>query len=163
MSVSRWVVSAAVLVSGSLAVADDGKSEEGFRLLFDGKTIEGWDGDLSVFRIEDGSIVGGQLKEKIPHNFFLSHKDEFSDFELRLQFKLLGERTNAGMAEKIVTEAEADLASAVAPLGIASSTSDGIVSPKPLRDALIAATAAVLDPLLCRTACFRCPYMCAPP
>ena len=84
------------LFSG-IAIGEDVKIEDGFQLLFDGKTTADWDGDLSVFRIEDGSIVGGQLKEKIPHNFFLSHKNEYGDFELRLQFKLLGERTNAGI------------------------------------------------------------------
>ena len=85
------------LVGSATVHADDFEPEEGFRLLFDGRTTAGWDGDLSVFRIEDGSVVGGQLQEKIPHNFFLAHRDEFADFELRLQFKLKGEKTNAGI------------------------------------------------------------------
>ena len=34
--------------------------------LFDGKSFEGWEGDTEkMFRIEDGAIVGGSLKEKI--------------------------------------------------------------------------------------------------
>lgn len=71
--------------------------ESEFRLLFDGKSTAQWQGDLTVFRIQDKAIVGGQLKEKIAHNYFLSHEKEFDDFELRLQFKLLGEKTNAGV------------------------------------------------------------------
>ena len=74
-----------------------GDDEHGFRPLFDGSTFSSWDGDQAVFRIEDKAIVGGQLKERIPHNFFLSHKQDFSDFELRLEFRLRGDNTNAGI------------------------------------------------------------------
>jgi hypothetical protein len=73
------------------------QSDERFRTLFDGKTLEGWDGDEKVFRVEDAAIVGGQLKDKIPHNFFLSSKQECADFELTLEFKLVGDDTNAGV------------------------------------------------------------------
>ncbi len=66
--------------------------------LFDGKTFENWEGDLKVFRIEDGAIVGGTLKDKVAHNEFLASKKEYGDFELRLKFKLLGgEKANAGI------------------------------------------------------------------
>lgn len=77
--------------------ADDKTSADGFVTLFDGKTLEGWDGDAKVFRVEEESIIGGQLKEKIPHNFFLSTKEEYADFELQLEFKLVGNDTNAGV------------------------------------------------------------------
>ena len=100
----RILLPAALLCSvtypTSGVIADDkpsAKSEDGFTPLFDGKTAEGWNGDMSVFRIEQNSVVGGQLKEKIPHNYFLAHEKTFSDFELRLQFKLIGDKTNAGV------------------------------------------------------------------
>jgi len=73
------------------------KVEDGFVSLFDGKTLDGWNGNLKSFRVESGAIVGGTLKEKIPRNEFLTHKNEFKDFELRLQFKLLGKGANAGV------------------------------------------------------------------
>lgn len=73
------------------------QSEDRFHKLFDGKTLEGWEGDAKVFRVEDETIIGGQLKEKIPNNFFLSSKDEYADFELQLEFRLIGEATNAGV------------------------------------------------------------------
>ena len=65
--------------------------------LFDGKTFDGWEGNLTVFRIEDGAIVGGSLKEKVARNEFLCTKKEYGDFELRVTFKLLGESANAGI------------------------------------------------------------------
>lgn len=80
-----------------LYAADDKLGEDGFKPFFDGKTLDGWDGDTKVFRVEENSIIGGQLKEKIPHNYFLSSKEEYSDFELRLEFKLIGSDTNAGV------------------------------------------------------------------
>ncbi len=80
----------AVLATG----ADD---EPGFRPLFDGKSLAGWEGDEKVFRVADEAIVGGSLKDKIDHNHFLCTKDRFGDFELRLQAKLVGKGENAGV------------------------------------------------------------------
>ena len=67
--------------------------------LFDGKSFKGWEGDLSIFRIEDGAIVGGSLKAAVPRNQFLCTTEEYSDFVLRLKFKLLGDpaKVNAGI------------------------------------------------------------------
>jgi hypothetical protein len=58
--------------------------------IFDGKTLNGWEGDLKVFRVEDGAIVGGSLKTALSHNEFLTSNKEFGDFELRLKVKLAG-------------------------------------------------------------------------
>ena len=66
--------------------------------LFDGKTFNGWEGNLEVFRIQDGAIVGGSLQTKIPRNEFLCTTRTFSDFELRLKARLVGgESANAGV------------------------------------------------------------------
>ncbi len=59
--------------------------------LSDGKTFDGWEGDIAgTWRIEAGAFVGGSLAEKVPHNEFLCTKKEYGDFELRLKFKLTG-------------------------------------------------------------------------
>lgn len=71
--------------------------EPGFAPLFDGKSLDGWEGNLKSFRVEDGAIIGGTLKEKIPRNEFLATKKEFADFELRLKFKVVGQGANAGV------------------------------------------------------------------
>ena len=71
--------------------------EQDFKSLFDGKTFDGWEGNLDIFRIEQKAIVGGTLDARIPHNEFLCTKKEYGDFELRLSAKLAGQGNNAGI------------------------------------------------------------------
>jgi len=71
--------------------------EPGFVPLFDGRTFDGWEGNRDIFRIEDGSIVGGSLATKIARNEFLCTQEEYGDFELRLKFELVGTGANAGV------------------------------------------------------------------
>jgi hypothetical protein len=65
--------------------------------LFDGKTFAGWEGDLKWFRIENGAIVGGTFKEPIPQNEFLCTTRSYTNFVLKVKFKLLGQGANAGI------------------------------------------------------------------
>ncbi|HEV7866138.1 MAG TPA: DUF1080 domain-containing protein [Chthoniobacteraceae bacterium] len=70
------------------------------RPLFDGKSFAGWEGDTTrTWRIEEGAIVGGSVAEKVPRNEFLATTKPFTDFELRLKFKLIGSegQINAGV------------------------------------------------------------------
>jgi hypothetical protein len=65
--------------------------------IFDGRTFNGWEGNLKLFRIEEGAIVGGSLREKIDRNEFLCTTTSYGDFELRLKVKLLGSDANGGV------------------------------------------------------------------
>jgi hypothetical protein len=65
--------------------------------IFDGRTFNGWEGNLKIFRIEQGAIVGGSLREKIDRNEFLCTTKSYGDFELRLKVKLLGNEANGGV------------------------------------------------------------------
>jgi hypothetical protein len=59
--------------------------------LSDGKSFKGWVGDtVKTWRIEDGAFVGGSLKEKVPRNEFLRTEQQFTNFILRVKFKLAG-------------------------------------------------------------------------
>jgi hypothetical protein len=69
--------------------------------LFDGKSFEGWEGNLEYFRIEDGAIVAGSLNSRTPRNEFLSTKKAYGDFELRLKVKLLGDPASANAGIQI--------------------------------------------------------------
>lgn len=67
--------------------------------LFDGRTFRGWEGDTHhTWRIANGAIVGGSLSETVPHNEFLCTTRPYSNFVLRLRFKLVGTGfVNAGV------------------------------------------------------------------
>jgi hypothetical protein len=65
--------------------------------IFDGKTFDGWEGNRSVFRIDDGAVVGGDLKKNVARNEFLCTTKEYGDFELRLKTKLVGKGANGGV------------------------------------------------------------------
>ncbi|HEY5915780.1 MAG TPA: DUF1080 domain-containing protein [Chryseolinea sp.] len=68
--------------------------------LFDGRSFHGWEGDtVKTWRIENGAIVGGSLQETVPRNNFLCTRRSYSNFILRLKFKLIGNSgfVNAGV------------------------------------------------------------------
>jgi hypothetical protein len=68
--------------------------------IFDGKTFRGWEGDTNkTWRIENGALVAGSLTQTVPHNDFLTTQRSYTNFVLRLQFKLLGSEgfVNAGV------------------------------------------------------------------
>lgn len=61
------------------------------RPLFDGSSFAGWLGDTNkTWRIEDAAFVGGSLKEKVPRNEFLRTARAYTNFVLKLKFKLTG-------------------------------------------------------------------------
>ncbi len=101
MSQCRAAILLMLVMIGSLAYADsphtDAPNEDGFQPIFDGQSFAGWHGNTDWFRIEDQQIVAGSLERDIPRNEFLRTDKQYADFELRLQFKLIGEKPNAGV------------------------------------------------------------------
>ncbi len=70
--------------------------EDGFVPLFDGVTLNGWEVDTpGLWTVRYGMIVGkhGGLK----YNDFLRTRAAYGDFELRLQFRLIGGVGNSGV------------------------------------------------------------------
>ena len=93
----RAGVAPSVSIDEEFKKTNDSQAESKLSLVFDGQTLAGWEGNTAVFRVQENSIVGGQLSASIPHNEFLSLEKEYSDFELLLEFRLIGEQTNAGI------------------------------------------------------------------
>jgi len=90
-------ISTVLLLAVSLHGKQEKKDEKGFTPLFDGKTLQGWEGKKKFFRVQDGAIVAGFLNARIPNNEFLASEKEYGDFELRFEAKLLGQGNNAGV------------------------------------------------------------------
>ncbi len=59
--------------------------------LFDGKTLDGWDFDPKIWRVEDGMITGGSVTEKCKENVFICTKKNFQNFDLKLKIKCSGD------------------------------------------------------------------------
>jgi hypothetical protein len=57
--------------------------------IFDGKSLDGWEGEPNVWRVEDGAIVGGSMQGNA-RNEFLTSKKSYENFVLRLEYKLTG-------------------------------------------------------------------------
>ena len=85
LTVTACVLTLAVAAT---ARADDAKGKDGFRPLFDGKTLNGWTqkNGTATYRVEDGTIVG-KTSEGSPNSFLCSDRD-YSDFELRFEVKV---------------------------------------------------------------------------
>ncbi len=60
--------------------------------LFKGDTLDGWDGDTRLWRVENGVVIGQTTPEKQTNkNTFLIWKGgELKDFELRASFRIAG-------------------------------------------------------------------------
>jgi hypothetical protein len=65
-------------------------ADDGFRPIFDGKTLEGWDGDPRLWRVEDGAITGETTKENPAHGntFLIWRGGKPADFEIRAEFRM---------------------------------------------------------------------------
>ena len=66
--------------------------ETGFQSIFDGKTLNGWDGDPDFWRVEDGAIVGQSSREQQPrqNTFCIRRGGHPGNFEWKAEYRLTG-------------------------------------------------------------------------
>jgi Domain of Unknown Function (DUF1080) len=81
------------------------KSKDGYYLIFDGKTLDGWEYDPVYWRVEDGALVGEVTATTLlKRNTFIIKKDLIlHDFELKVEYRISA-RGNSGInyrSEKI--------------------------------------------------------------
>ena len=68
----------------------------GFVPLFDGQTLDGWEGNTDLWAAKDGKIVGNS--PGLNHNEFLATKASYRDFILQLKFRVRGDDSaNSGV------------------------------------------------------------------
>ena len=96
--------------------AAEKKLPEGFQRLFDGKTLKGWKGRPTLWKVRDGAICGeSTAKAKLKHNDFLYTEKEYDNFELRLKFRLRNHNSGVQVRSVVhkdfrVTGYQADIA-----------------------------------------------------
>ncbi|MHC4876095.1 MAG: PVC-type heme-binding CxxCH protein [Planctomycetota bacterium] len=86
-SVASVFAVCALLLCSPSASADDG-----WEAIFDGRTLENWDGNPAFWSVRDGAITGKTTKENPTkgNTFIIWRGGEVGDFELKLQYKIVG-------------------------------------------------------------------------
>ncbi len=98
LSRQSWIVCALGLACGLIPLFSQvitAADEPGSRSLFNGKDLAGWEGDTTLWKVEGEAIVGDS--PGIKHNQFLCTKEEFGDFELKLEFRVKDGAGNTGV------------------------------------------------------------------
>ncbi|MFT5467211.1 MAG: putative heme-binding domain-containing protein [Verrucomicrobiales bacterium] len=92
MKTKRLLLLTLLISVGALAGAEDG-----FTPLFNGKTLEGWDGNPELWSVEDGAITGRTKgPEHLSYNQFLIWRGgEVKNFELKANIRVTG--NNSGV------------------------------------------------------------------
>lgn len=64
--------------------------EPGFRSMFDGKTLDGWEGDPKYWRVADGVMTGEITPETVikSNTFIIWRGGEPEDFELKVDYRI---------------------------------------------------------------------------
>jgi 3-keto-disaccharide hydrolase len=93
---------AASLLLSAIAIADEKPtaSEDGFVALFDGQSLDGWQGGKDGYEIKEGAIV---TQPKGSGNLYTAK--EYSDFAFRFEFKLTpGANNGIGIRQPLPEE-----------------------------------------------------------
>jgi hypothetical protein len=67
--------------------------EPGFQQIFDGKTLTGWEGNPTYWRVENGSLVGEITPQTVikSNTFIIWRGGRPKDFELKLDYRITAE------------------------------------------------------------------------
>jgi hypothetical protein len=84
------LLSFSAIVSSCKAQSKNKAKPNGFVQIFDGKTLNGWEGDPSYWRVENGNLVGEITPSTILKNnsFIIWRGGTPADFELILEFRI---------------------------------------------------------------------------
>lgn len=90
-----------LLLAGTLAlflfIGSGLRAQDGFDSLFNGKDLDGWEGNTELWEVRDGIIVGSTEGHTIENNTFLIHRDSKpANFHLKVKLKLMG-NNNSGI------------------------------------------------------------------
>lgn len=84
------IILTVLLISSCKTSAQNQRSKDGFVQIFDGKTLKGWEGDPTYWRVENGNLVGEITPATLlkTNSFIIWRGGKPADFELTLEFKI---------------------------------------------------------------------------
>jgi hypothetical protein len=71
-----------------IAISGLSFAQSGFQPLFNGRNLDGWDGDPRLWSVRDGMIVGSTEGVPLKSNSFLITRNKYANFILRVEMKL---------------------------------------------------------------------------
>ncbi len=91
-AVGGFLAAAAVVLFGLHALPAARAAEDGFVPLFNGTSLDGWEGRPEFWSVQDGAIVGQTTPENPTkgNTFLIWRQGVVDDFELRLRYRLTG-------------------------------------------------------------------------
>ena len=97
----RTFIVLGLVLGGALAVADH--HEEGFKSLFNGRDLTGWEGNPDLWSVREGVITGVTKAEpRLTHNTFLVYTGDMpGDFELRLSYRIVNGNSGIQYRSKV--------------------------------------------------------------
>jgi hypothetical protein len=80
--------------------------EPGFKSLFNGKDLTGWEGNPDLWSVKDGAITGITKSDPpLTHNTFLVYKEgNVDDFELRLSYRIVNGNSGIQYRSKVTEQ-----------------------------------------------------------
>ena len=81
----------------SPARAADDQDETGFKPIFNGKNLNGWDGDPQHWSVKDGCIVGDTTAPLKDNTFLIWRQGTLDDFEFRCSYRITSDWGNSGI------------------------------------------------------------------
>jgi hypothetical protein len=89
-TIYKLLLLALVVTTACSAQKAGKKTKDGYVSIFDGKTLNGWDGDSNYWRVEDGCLTGEITPDKLlkTNSFIIWKGGEPADFELKGEFKI---------------------------------------------------------------------------
>jgi uncharacterized protein (TIGR03067 family) len=103
---SLGISSLGLLCASVFSLAMAAEVEEGFKSIFNGRDLAGWDGNPKFWSVRDGAITGQTTKDNpTKGNTFLIWKDGVTeDFELRLSYRIVGGNSGIQYRSKVTNQ-----------------------------------------------------------
>ncbi len=88
MKLPSFVLLFALTAIGISAVAQESSKSVS---LFDGETLDGWESNPGIWKVESGAITAGGYDGKFPKNEFICTEKSYANFELKLKIRCSGD------------------------------------------------------------------------
>ncbi len=98
IKITIWVMTMILLVPSCKTIKVNGRSKDGFVKIFDGKTLQDWEGDPVYWKVENGNMVGTVTPATLlkRNTFIIWRGGLTTDFELKVDYRIT-EGGNSGI------------------------------------------------------------------